>query len=332
MGTAAQTVFSGLSVKRIVNKIPTLQNGEEGLKLLRARTHIYTCAKRMMVIQLLLTVIVPIAGAVLVLFRPEFRAHVAAASLAIVIFDPLVLDRQYKLLIKRAAKIAEQFDCTVLSLPWDQFTVGDRIDAEDIHAAARAYATHHDDANLLGWYPESVGAAPLHLARIICQRANLRYDSELRRSYAVIIQIIVWVLSCGLAAYGLFQNMQMRDLVLSMAPAAPLLAWAAREYYRQRDTADLLEDLKKEAEKLWAQAQVGACDADGCLQKSREFQNAIYARRATSQLVMPFLYQIKRSRLEDEMNYGAVTLLRDLGIPSTSDSSHDESSIARTSK
>jgi hypothetical protein len=298
-----------------MNKIPTLQNEEEPLKLLRARTHIYTRATRMMIVQLLLTVIVPGAGAVLVLFRPDFRAYVAAASLAIVIIDPLLLDRQYKILLKQAAKIAEQFDCTVLSLPWDQFTVGNRVDAEDIHAAARAYAAHHDDTKLLGWYPESVGAAPLHLARIICQRANLRYDSKLRRSYAVVIQIIAWALSCGLAIYGLIQNLQMRDLVLSMAPAAPILAWAAREYYRQRDTADLLEDLKNEAEQLWTRARVGECDVPGCLQKSREFQNAIYTRRATSQLVMPFLYLIKRSRLEDEMNQGAAALLRDLGIP-----------------
>jgi hypothetical protein len=46
----------------------------------------------------------------------------------------------------------------------------------------------------------------------------------------------------------------MTEWVLSLAPATPFLAWAAREYYRQRDTADLLEDLMKEAKKLWARA------------------------------------------------------------------------------
>ena len=88
-----------------MNKIPTLQNEEEPLKLLRARTHIYTRATRMMIVQLLLTVIVPGAGAVLVLFRPDFRAYVAAASLAIVIIDPLLLDRQYKILLKRPQRL-----------------------------------------------------------------------------------------------------------------------------------------------------------------------------------------------------------------------------------
>jgi hypothetical protein len=315
-----------------MNNIPTLQNEEAQLKLLRARTHLYGRATRLMVVQLLLTLIVPVVGAVLAIFRPEFRAYVAAASLAAVIIDALVLDRQYKLLMKRAAKIAEQFDCTVLDLPWDQFTVGDKVEGEDIHAAARAYAARHDDKKLRGWYPESVGTAPLHLARIICQRTNLRYDSQLRRSYGVIIQVVALTLFGGLVVSGLVQNLPMTDWVLSMAPAAPILAWAAREYYRQRDAADLLEDLMKEAKKLWVGAQAGECDDDDCRQRSREFQNAIYTRRATSPLVMPFLYRVKRLRLEDEMSEGAADFLRDLVNSSSPGSPPDESSAARTSK
>jgi hypothetical protein len=295
-----------------MNDIPVLQNEEAQLKLLRARTHVYARATRLMVVQLLLTVAVPAGGAVLALFRPEFRAFVAAVSLAAVIIDALLLDRQHKLLMKRAAKIAEQFDCTVLDLPWDQFAVGDKVEAEDIHAAARAFAARHDDAKLRGWYPDAVGAAPLHLARIICQRTNLRYDNQLRRSYGRIIQLVALILVGSLFIFGLAQNLTMADWVLSMAPAAPILAWAAREYYRQRDTADLLEDLMKEASKLLARARAGECDANACRQRSRELQSAIYNRRANSPLILPFLYRFRRSQLEDEMKEGAVEFLRDL--------------------
>lgn len=295
-----------------MNTIPALQNDEAQLKLLRARTQVYAYATRLMVLQLLLTLVVPVAGAVLAIFRPEYRAYVAAASLAAVIVDALLLDRQHKVLMKRAAKIAEQFDCTVLDLPWEQFTVGEKVEPEDIHAAAKAYSARHDDTKLRGWYPESVGAVPLHLARIICQRTNLRYDSKLRRSYGVIIQCVALTLLAALAVSGLVQNLPMTEWVLTMTPAAPILAWAAREYYRQRDTADLLEDLMKEAKKLWGRARAGECDLDACRQRSREFQNAIYNRRASSPLIMPFLYRLKRLQLEDEMNEGAADFLRDL--------------------
>ena len=310
-----------------MNTIPTLQNEEAAIKLLRARTQVYASATKMMILQLLLTVVVPVAGAILAIVWPGLRASVAAASLAIVIADPLVLDHRYKLLMKRAAKIAEQFDCIVLDLPWDQFSVGDKVEAEDIHAAARDYAKRHDDTELLHWYPESVGAAPLHLARIICQQTNLRYDSQLRRSYGGIIKVVALTLFGGLFFSALVQNLSVADWILSMTPATPVLAWAIREYYRQRDTAGLLEDLIKEARKLWARALAGQCGADECLQKSREFQNAIYTRRATSPLIIFFLYRLKRSRLEDEMNEGAAAFLRDLDISSTSASLHGESPV-----
>jgi hypothetical protein len=295
-----------------MNRILTLQNEEAQIKLLRARTHIYGRATLLMTFQVLLTVIAPVAGAALSVFWPASRAYVAAISLAAVIIDSLVLDRQYKLLMKRAAKIAEQFDCTVLEIGWDQFTVGDRVDAEDIHSDARSYSARHDDAKLRGWYPESVGSAPLHLARIICQRTNLRYDRQLRRSYGIIIQVVTIAIVGGLFISCLVQNLPMADWVLTMAPAAPVLGWAAREYYRQRDTADFLEDLMKEAKRVWGQAISGECGAVDCGHRSREFQNAIYSRRANSPLVMPFLYRIKRLQLEDEMNAGADDFLRDL--------------------
>jgi hypothetical protein len=105
-----------------------------------------------------------------------------------------------------------------------------------------------------------------------------------------------------------------------------------REYYRQRDTADVLEYLMKEAKKLWTLARAGECEAEDCRQRSREVQNAIYTERANSPLVMPFLYRVKRLQLEDEMNEGAADFLRDLGDLSTPGSPPDESSTTRASE
>jgi hypothetical protein len=198
--------------------------------------------------------------------------------------------------------------------------------------AAMAYSARYDDTKLRGWYPESVGTAPLHFARIICQRTNLRYDRQLRRSYSVILQIVALMLVGGLFISSLVQNLPMTDWVLSMAPATPILAWAAREYYRQRDTADILEYLMKEAKKLWTLARTGECDAEDCRQRSREVQNAIYTERANSPLVMPFLYRVRRLQLEDEMNEGAADFLRDLANLSTPGSPPDESSTTRASE
>lgn len=303
----------------MMNEIPALQNEEEALKLLRARTGVYSSATRIMLVQIVVTVVLPVAASVLTLFWPNIRAVVALTSLIIVIADPLVMDRYYKLLTKRAAKIAEQFDCRVLDIPWDHFTVGDMVEAEDTYAAARSYRRRHDDSKLSNWYPAIVGSAPLHMARIICQRTNLRYDSRLRRSYSLLLVIMALGVLGGLFISAFIQKLSVEDWVLSMTPATPVLAWALREYYRQRDTASSLEDLMAEAKQLWEKALAGSCDPDECKRKSREFQNAIYLRRSTSPLVLPGLYRMKRTSLEDEMNEGAAAFLRQLRDSSSSD-------------
>jgi hypothetical protein len=294
-----------------VNQIPVLQDGEEQLKLLRARQRTYAIATFVMVVQLGLILGVPVFGGLLAAVWPALKAYAAAASLAVIVLDVLLLDRYHRMLMKRAAKIAEQFDCAVLDLPWDQFTVGDKVEAEDIHAAARAFAARRDDSNLRGWYPMAAGEVPLHLARIICQRTNLRYDSKLRRSYGALLKVVSLCLTGMFVISGLAQDSSVTAWVLTMAPVTPFLAWAAREYYRQSDTADQLEALMKEARKLWDRALADSCGPDDCRTWSRAFQNAIYHRRVTSPLVFPLLYGFKRLSLEDEMNEGAANFLRE---------------------
>jgi SMODS-associating 4TM effector domain len=293
------------------NAIPKVQNEEPQLKLLRARTRIYGLASRILVAQLVLTLLIPALGAIFVLLVPSARASIAALALLITALDVLVLDRRQKLLIKRAAKVGESFDCAVLELPWDRFNAGEPLEIEDIHAAARAYARYKDDSGLRDWYPVAAGQAPLHLARIICQRTNLRYDSQLRRSYGTIIVSIASAILLLLFIGGFVQNLKLSDWVLTMAPASPILTWAAREYYRQNDAADSLEEHLRAAKALWALALAGKCDADYCFARSREFQNAIYYRRASSTLIVPLLYRFKRLQLEDDMNEAAANFLAD---------------------
>lgn len=291
------------------NPIPARQNAEPQLKLLRARQWTYLVATRFMVLQIVLTVLLPIAGTVVTIFVPTLRPHFAALALAVLLLDAIFLDRRYKDLLKRAAKIGEKFDCAVLGLPWNSFVAGDEPEAEEIRSGARRWAARRDDAKLVDWYPLAAGEMPLALGRIVCQRANLRYDSQLRRSFGTVIVTVVVLIMGGLVVAGLLQDLNFTAWILALAPATPLLSWAGREYYRQRDTADLLDELMKKAKAFWKRALSGECDEDACLAQSREFQNAIYLRRSTSPLVIPYLYKFRRLALEDEMNAAADDFL-----------------------
>ncbi|HEY0958263.1 MAG TPA: S-4TM family putative pore-forming effector [Novosphingobium sp.] len=294
-----------------MNTIPARQNMESALKQLHARQWTYVIANRLMVAQIVLTVLVPITGAVLTLCFPAVRPHFAALALVVLVLDTVLLDRQYKAVLKRGAKLGEKFDSLVLGLPWNAFIAGDESESEDVYAAASAWRKRHTDEKLLDWYPIASGELPLALGRIVCQRTNLRYDSQLRRSYGTIILVTVGLVALSLIVVGLVQDLNMTAWVLTLAPATPLLSWAGREFYRQRDTAEQLEDLTKKARGFWKRALEGACDEDRCLKESRELQDAIYLRRSTSPLIIPFLYRIKRLGLEDQMNEAANNFLEE---------------------
>lgn len=292
------------------NSIPERQNEEDQLRLLRARQQTYLQATRFLVAQLILTLVAPVAGAMWAIVNPLSKPYVAAMSLIVLVMDVLWLDRRQKNLIKRAAKIGEQYDCAVLDLPWNEFSVGERIESEEIHSAATAYAKHHDDKRLRDWYPPEVGTLPLSLARIVCQRSNVRYDRRLRTMYGNAIRVGGIALVLLIALYGLAQNLSITDWVLTMTPAAPILAWSGREFYRQFDSAEPLESLLREAMKFWNDALFQRNDEAQCLTRSREFQNAIYSRRSSSPLVFPLVYRLRRAQLEDEMHHGAAEFLK----------------------
>lgn len=296
-----------------MNTIPERQNAPPQLALMRARQQTYRRATTRVVLQFCLTVGVPVVAAVAALAAPAIRPFTASLALLISVVDVTALDRAQRKYLKLAAKIAEAFDCAVLELPWDRFVAGKRPEPETLVEAESAW--RGGDDSLLNWYPAAVGKAPLHLARIICQRTNLWYDASLRRHYGSWILggagVVLVVLLSAAYATGLTVEVFIASV---LAPAGPILIWSLREYFRQRDTAEAQETVRGDAEALWERAKTGGCGEGECQILSREFQNAIYARRVTSPLMLPLVYKLRRSGMEAQMNKGAGAYLAEIGV------------------
>ncbi|MBY5485191.1 hypothetical protein E0H36_18575 [Rhizobium leguminosarum bv. viciae] len=294
--------------------IPERQNDAEAQKLLKARQQLWHKAQRTMVFQINVTVVVPIVLALVALLHPVVRPYGATFALFISVVDASLLDRAYRGLMKRAAKASEQFDCTVLELPWNEFLVGGKLDPETIHEEATSYERRTSDSALKDWYSPAATALPHHLSRIVCQRTNLWYDAKLRAAYSNSIPAALCIICAALAFAGLLVNLTLSDFVLTiLAPMAPLVLWSVREYFRQRDAAAGQDSLKTSAEAFWKAASDGQITPDGATKKSREFQDAIFTRRASSPLLPPGIYWTYRSRLEEQMKVGAEALVAEYG-------------------
>lgn len=295
------------------NAIPERQNSPAFMRLLRARSEIYRRAVRMQVVQLILTVAVPVTSAIVGLLIADSRPYVAALALAITLVDIAVLDRMIKRRLKTAALISEEFDCTLLDMPWNGFAAGKRLEPEVISEAERRWP--NGDATLVNWYPPIVGSAPFHLARIACQRANLWYDATLRERYSNVLLIGALVIVGILAAGGLVADLSATDFVITvLAPSGPILSWALRDAFKQRDAAAAQKIARSEAETLWELAAANQCGEENCAVRSREFQNMIFQRRVSNPLLFPTIYKRLRPDMETDMNVGAAELLRSAGI------------------
>jgi hypothetical protein len=295
-----------------MNQIAVKQMEPRMIDLLRARTLIYRRAKNYQAVALAITLIFPVLGGIAAAYAPALRPFVAFFALLFGFVDVVLLDRWHKARLRTAAKLQEDFDCTVLSMEWNKFLVGAKVDPEEVFEDACKKLRDSDEQRLLHWYPLAVQALPLHLARLVCQRTNLWYDSKLRQIYCWVLIGGLVVLAAIAGTVSLSIDFTMTSFVMTvLAPMTPVVTWIIRECNRQTDTVTLLDRLKGEVEKLW-ETSLSSASEQSVSARSRELQDAIYNHRVSSPLIFDWIYSLNRNSLEARMNVGADHWIREL--------------------
>lgn len=288
-----------------MNGIPNEQNTKASLDWLAAQRQSYTDAKRVAVLQAGLLLSLPIVSAISVALDPELRVWAAFAGLGFALVDASVLDPWQRRLRDKGAATQEIFDCHVLGLDWNIWIGGSQPDPENVHGAAARFDASRPAGRkaLRNWYPPRVGDLPLHLGRVICQRASCRWDSQLRRYYARGIAVLVAVVGAGVFALGLAAKMTLEHLLLAvLAPLTPAFLWAIREGLRQREAARSGDSLKERGMALWGKAVKAEVDEARCESLSRQFQDAIFLHRRRSPFVFDWFYRVFRKQFEAQMH------------------------------
>jgi hypothetical protein len=291
-----------------MNTIALDQDSPRFQKLLMARQKFYADATALQILQLITTVVIPVAGAVLAVFAPQARAYVALYGLVVTALDVMWIDREQRRVLKIAAKISEEFDCGVLQMPWNVFTAGKRVDVETVDAASRKWKGSQE--SIKDWYRGISEQSPLPLARVVCQRMNLQYDASLRRTYGKLLILGAVVALVGFIVGTVLRDLKLLEFIAVATTVSPALVWAVREQFRQSDAAAANEILKNEAEKLLDQVDAGACPDTECETRSREFQDAIFGRRVANPLIFPLVYKFMRPELEKQAKAGAEAFLK----------------------
>lgn len=255
---------------------------------------------------------VAVIATLLGIFYPELKNYAALLGVTILVLDLLLLSPRQKKLRGQGASVQEVFDTKVLDIEWNEIKVGKRPEPELIHEHARTFG--HDAQKLdklKNWYPVEVQQLPVHWGRIVCQRANIWWDSTLRRRYANTLLTILILLAIALVWFAFSQDLSVTDFVMKMViPMAALYKLGVAQFVEHRDAADRLEKLRDHAEMLWAEAIKGA-SLEVLKVKSRNLQDEIFDGRKRNPPVFDAIFWMFRDAHEAQMNIGALALIRE---------------------
>jgi hypothetical protein len=306
------------------NGIAHRQMQEPNLQRLAAQRQLYSNAKIIVGLQLVLSIFVIffISMSSLLLgsqwlmgyvgHRPlDISWIVTTSGVLIVIVDLLVLSPLSDRFRERAAKIQELFDCEVLQISWNSITAGDRPSLEEVHRNAQKYRTKHQVlADLEHWYCADADTVPLSVGRIICQRSNISWDVELRKKIMVRILIVASVLFLVLLVFGLAGDLSLKTFLTKViAPFLPMFVFSVQQCRSNQQTIERLNGLLANADAAFQNAKNPSTSSTVLDDTARRLQDNIFNHRKSSPLIFDWLYDRYRASDESIMNVSCQELV-----------------------
>lgn len=286
------------------------QNEKRALRFLAANSHFYGLGKRILALQMFLTVGLALLLPAITCFFPEFKVAAAFIGITVAWLDVAVIDRIQIYYRKQGANGQEQFDCDLFEIQWNELRCGKRINEEEIYIAANAFLRKNTDEKLKDWYAPELGRLPLTIAPLACQKLSLWWDLSQRRVYGHILACI-WVLGViGVVAWSVSCAQSIKDTILvTYASIAPGIMWCARESRRHLDAANTLEKARTFVDRAWNNATGGMLAGDELKFTIRQIQDAMFENRSKNPMIFNWIYALLRPARETAMRETATDLV-----------------------
>ncbi|MBE8968952.1 hypothetical protein IQ277_22825 [Nostocales cyanobacterium LEGE 12452] len=297
-----------------MNKIPQEQNIQLQLERLAAQRQLYSDAKSIQNISMILSIPLVVVWSIFIALLPRFQVYAALWGIAVTFLDIIILSRLQKYLQEKAAKIQQLFDCDILQLDWSKLNSGSRPEPEIIIDSSAKYRHKYTNySKLENWYPINVSQLPIYQARIICQRCNIWWDANLKRRYSNLVIIVLIAITMIVFLVGLIGGLTLEKFVLAtLTPLIPTFVLGLRQYIDNNEAATRLDRLRENSESIWQQVVNGRIAPQELERESYNLQNKIYDNRRLSPLIFDWIYYRLQRKNEEEMNRGAEALIQEL--------------------
>ncbi|BDI05749.1 S-4TM family putative pore-forming effector [Sphaerotilus microaerophilus] len=307
------------------NQILALQNESPYVDCLVAQERLYGRSKRWLGGQLWLALI-GIAGSVTAYLYADLKFAVGLYGLLVLLLEALWLNPRHKQWREAGAHALEEFDNRLLGMDWNVHraprpkTLSELLNERGRHTAKTL------NRNLLNWYhpwwPDArfkLSDLPLPLARLVCQRQNVWWDSRQREEYA---EWLRWILFGSLVLAIVLALLYVRQhggtpaqavesaLVVFVLPLAGFFKLMYQMYTEQRDAIVQINKLRDTGADIW-KAALADPESPELLRLSRALQDEIYEGRRRRPVVFDFIYKRLRPRQELDNQHNTERLVEE---------------------
>ena len=179
------------------------------------------------------------------------------------------------------------------------------------------YKKHHKTINDLSkWYPVDYASINIDAARIMCQRVNIYWDSEVRQNLINILKIILGLYILGSVAFLCYENMGFAESMVSfILPLSSIVIYIIRKIEENVTTMMNLQKLSGMLEGgIWNLAMNHNSSKEDLEKASKMLQNMLFKHRSSCALIWDFFYSWRRKQQENNSNYEAKQIVNKFNI------------------
>lgn len=275
------------------NGIAVRQNEEKAIAMLAAQRQLYNDAKKFGTISVILSIWLPFAMALILLFLPEESIWKSVSYILAIVsmLFSFVVDKHIADKKKLAAFIQQKFDVYVYNMPWNERIFGkDKNVNQDIVACSKQIIEKADEKErLYNWYTPAVDNRDLSTGILLCQRENFWWDVGLRKRYRLASVVMIVFLCLLVLIVGLWKNESVAMLLWRFAFIVPMLEWLF----------DTVKTLNKDIERLKELDEIINDDVPKTMDVLQDIQKMIFEHRKECYAIPNFIYQIFKDNDED---------------------------------
>lgn len=194
------------------NGINQRQNEQESIQKLIAQRNLYSCAKKINEIKLILCIIFPLLISLFSL-KEKYDILYAYSFISFLLF--IIFEKIQNNCQKKASKIQLEFDLYVFNMPWTDMFGKKEMLGKDIFVYSKNYKLKKNES-FNNWYKLEYDSLSLNNGIISCQKENVVWDNDLRSKYLFFLAILSSIISILFVVRCINLNITLIELFIKL--------------------------------------------------------------------------------------------------------------------